>query len=130
MKKEKSCGCIILKDNNVLLIKHNKGHWDFPKGHIEEGETEQQTAKREVKEETNIDVEIISEQKYRANYIIEDKKIDKEVIYFLAKPLSFEIKPQEEEVSTVKWVKIEEAVDLITYETSKNILKQVIENIK
>ena len=124
MKKEKSCGCIIIKDDEVLLIKHNKGHWDFPKGHMEEGETEKQTAIREVKEETNMDVEIISEQKYRANYIIEDKQIDKEVIYFIAKPLNSEIKPQETEVSIVEWVKIEEAIETITYETSKNILKQ------
>ena len=125
MKKEKSCGCIILKDDEVLLIKHNKGHWDFPKGHMEQGETEKQTAVREVKEETNMDVEIISDQKYRANYIIEDKQIDKEVIYFIAKPLSLEIKPQEAEVSIVEWVKIDDAVEKITYPTSKNIMKQV-----
>ena len=125
MKKEKSCGCIIIKDDEVLLIKHNKGHWDFPKGHMEEGETEKQTAVREVKEETNMDVEIVSEQKYRTNYIIEDKQIDKEVIYFIAKPLSLEIKPQEAEVSIVEWLKIEDAVEKITYPTSKNIMKQV-----
>lgn len=125
MKKEKSCGCIIIKDDEVLLIKHNKGHWDFPKGHMEEGETEKQTAVREVKEETNIDVEIISEQKYRASYIIEEKQVEKEVIYFIAKPLSLELKPQETEVSIVEWVKIENAVDTITYETSKNIMSKV-----
>ena len=104
MKKEKSCGCIIIKDDEVLLIKHNKGHWDFPKGHMEEGETEKQTAVREVKEETNMDVEIISEQKYIASYIIQDKQVDKEVIFYLAKPLSLEIKPQETEVSIVEWI--------------------------
>ena len=125
MKKEKSCGCIIIKDDEVLLIKHNKGHWDFPKGHMEEGETEKQTAIREVKEETNMDVEIISEQKYKANYIIEDKQVEKEVVFYLAKPLSLEIKAQEAEVSIVEWVKIEEAVEKITYPTSKNIIKQV-----
>ena len=125
MKKEKSCGCIIIKDDEVLLIKHNKGHWDFPKGHMEEGETEKQTAVREVKEETNMDVEIISEQKYIASYIIQDKQVDKEVIFYLAKPLSLEIKPQETEVSIVEWIKIEEAVEKITYPTSKNIMNQV-----
>lgn len=125
MKKEKSCGCIVMHKDKVLLVKHNKGHWDFPKGHMEQGETEKQTAVREVKEETNMDVEIISDQKYRANYIIEDKQIDKEVIYFIAKPLSLEIKPQEAEVSIVEWVKIDDAVEKITYPTSKNIMKQV-----
>lgn len=35
MKYEKSCGCIIIKDGKVLLVKQQKGHWDFPKGHVE-----------------------------------------------------------------------------------------------
>ena len=65
MKFEKSCGCIVLNNEQVLLVKHNKGHWDFPKGHVEEGETEKQTALREVKEETNIDVQIISDKKWK-----------------------------------------------------------------
>ena len=39
MKKEKSCGCIVMHKDKVLLVKHNKGHWDFPKVHVEEGET-------------------------------------------------------------------------------------------
>ena len=64
MKKEKSCGCIVFNDGKVLLVRHNKGHWDFPKGHVEPGETEEQTAKREVKEETNIDVEINTNFRY------------------------------------------------------------------
>lgn len=34
-EREKSCGCIITKDNKVLLIKQTKGHWGFPKGHVE-----------------------------------------------------------------------------------------------
>ena len=58
MKFEKCCGCIILNENKVLLVKHNDGHWGFPKGHVEKDETELQTAIREVKEETNLDVEI------------------------------------------------------------------------
>ena len=62
---------------------------------------------------------------YIASYIIQDKQVDKEVIFYLAKPLSLEIKPQETEVSIVEWIKIEEAVEKITYPTSKNIMNQV-----
>ncbi|MEG2924609.1 MAG: NUDIX domain-containing protein, partial [Oscillospiraceae bacterium] len=51
MKKEKSCGviCFDLKEENprVLLIRHRfGGHWAFPKGHVEKGETETDTALR------------------------------------------------------------------------------------
>ena len=56
MKKEKSCGCIVIDGDQVLLIKNNYGRWTLPKGHMEKGETEQETAIREVKEETNLDV--------------------------------------------------------------------------
>ena len=44
MRKEKSCGALVVRMGNdepeILLIKHNGGHWAFPKGHVEAGETE------------------------------------------------------------------------------------------
>ena len=57
MIKEKSCGAIVYRkyhgNTEILLIKHiNSGHWSFPKGHVERGETEVQTAHREILEET------------------------------------------------------------------------------
>ena len=61
MLHEKSCGAIVYRKYHgnleILLIKHvNSGHWSFPKGHVEAGETEVETALREIKEETGIDV--------------------------------------------------------------------------
>ena len=59
LKKEKSCGCIIIKDNKVLLVyEKRRNFWGFPKGHMEDGENEIETALREVKEEVGLDVEI------------------------------------------------------------------------
>lgn len=49
-EREKFCGCIITKDNKVLLIKQTKGHWGFPKGHVEKNETEIEIAKDYTKE--------------------------------------------------------------------------------
>lgn len=122
MKQEKSCGCIIINDKKeVLLVHHNKGHWDFPKGHVEEGETEVQTAIREVKEETNIDVEVNENYRYTTEYSPEEN-VMKEVVYFLAKNINDRRNAQLEEVSEVKWFKIDEAVEKITYNTSKEIL--------
>ena len=63
MKYEKSCGCIIIDNRKVLLVKQTSGDWGFPKGHVENNETEIETAIRETKEETNIDVEI--DEKHR-----------------------------------------------------------------
>ena len=129
LKKEKSCGCIIINKDKVLLIKHNKGHWDFPKGHVEKGETEIQTAKREVKEETNLDVEIDEKSRYVVQYIT-DLNTDKQVVYFLAKNTSSNIIPQEAEVQEIKWVLLEDAENIITYDTSKKLIRKVIEDLK
>ena len=94
MKKEISCGTITFYNNKVLLIKQNRGYVGFPKGHMEEGETEEETAIRETKEETNIDVKVYKEHKYYINYVI-NNHINKDVIFFLAEPLSFDIQNQD-----------------------------------
>ena len=68
MRTEKSCGAVVFRNKNdniqVLLIRHlNGGHWAFPKGHVEKGETEEQTALREILEETGLAVEL--DNRYR-----------------------------------------------------------------
>lgn len=129
MKKEKSCGTIIIENNKVLLIQQTDNAWGFPKGHVENNETEQETAIRETKEETNLDVEIISNKKYIINYKI-NNEIDKEVILFLAKKTSDKIKKQDEEIKNIKWVDLNQAFDIITYENTKDIYKEVLKDIK
>ena len=125
MKKEKSCGCIILNNKNqILLILQNAGHWGLPKGHVEEGETEEQTAIREVKEETNVDVIVDTNLRYRMVYNPKED-VEKEVIYFIAKNKSNDCKPQLEGVQEMKWLDIDNAINTITYENSKDLLKKV-----
>ena len=128
MKKDKSCGCIVFNNGKILLVKHKKGHIGFPKGHPEENETEMETAIREVKEETNIDVEIISNKGYKETYCPEEGVI-KDGIYFLARKVSGNDKPQEEEVAQIMWVDVEKAIDEITFEESKQILRDVLKDL-
>ena len=127
--QEKSCGCIVIDNNKVLLVKHNAGHWDFPKGHMEQGETEQETAIRETKEETNIEVEIITGHRYTTQYSPKENTW-KEVVYFVAQKKQGILTPQVTEVEKVEWVELEKAKDIITYESSKEILIKVIEDFK
>lgn len=128
MKYEKSCGAIVVEDGKVLLVKHNAGHWDFPKGHVEEGETEFETAIREVKEETNIDIKIEKENKYISEYSPKEN-VMKTVIYFIGEKVGGEDKPQIEEVSDVEWVDVNKAVERITHQKSKEIMMQVIKDM-
>lgn len=129
MKYEKSCGCIVLDNDKVLLVKHNKGHWDFPKGHIEDGETELETAIRETKEETNIDVEINEKYRYKTNYSPKEG-VTKDVIFYLATKKSNDLKPQLSEIEKIEWVTTKDAIQKITYNNSKLILRQLLEDLK
>ena len=128
MKYEKSCGAIVVDDEKVLLVKHNAGHWDFPKGHVEEGETEIETAIREVKEETNIDIKIEKENKYISEYSPKEN-VMKTVIYFIGEKVGGEDKPQIEEVSDVEWLDVNKAVERITHQRSKEIMMKVIKDM-
>lgn len=128
MKLEKSCGCIVVDNNKVLLIKHNLGHWDLPKGHMENNETEQETAIREVKEETNVDVKIKDNYRYTTSYSPEEG-VWKEVVYFIATKESDELIAQEEEVQEVVWLEMTEALDRITYDNTREVLRKAMRDL-
>ena len=121
LKKEKACGCIIIDNGKVLLVEQNSGFWGFPKGHVEDGETEVETAIREVKEETNIDVLIPNEnQRYVQEYIVKEE-IFKQVVLFMAKKISNNEKAQECEIKNIKWFNFKDAIETITYDDTKNL---------
>ena len=124
-EKEKSCGCIIINDDKVLLIKQTKGHWGFPKGHMKKDETEIETAVREVKEETNLDVEIDANKRYTIEYVT-DKGNLKQLVLFIAKCIGGEIKAQESEVNDIKWLNFNEAIETITYDNTRELFKKIL----
>ena len=129
MKKEKSCGTIIINDKKVLIIKQKQGFYGFPKGHIENNESEIETAIRETKEETNLDVLVDETKRYSTNYVIENK-IDKEVVYYLAKPFNSNIIKQESEIKDILWVDIDKVVDILTFDNLKELWGKVLKDIK
>lgn len=129
MKKEKSCGVIVIKREDdefrILLLEHQKGHISFPKGHVEENETEEETALREVKEETNLDVKLMPSFRKVITYSPKENVL-KDVVYFLGSPLNEEVIVQEEEIKSFKWVSFKEAFDLVTHDDDKMLLNEVI----
>ena len=127
LKKVKACGCVIIENNKVLLIQQTKGHWGFPKGHMEEGETELQTAIREVKEETNLDVEVDANKRYTIRYIT-DKNKDKEVVFFVAKKIGGMEKYQESEIKAMKWMTFEDALKTITHDNTKELFYKILKD--
>ena len=133
MKHEKSCGAIVLREGErgpeVLLLRHRAGHWDFPKGHVEAGENEQQTALREVLEESGLTV-TIEDAGFRGQVSYSPYPgCEKAVVFFLARYTAGSLKLQAEEVSGAGWFAPEEALKTITYESSRGLLRQAMEHL-
>ncbi len=128
MNFEKSCGAIVYRkfhgNTELLLIKHaNGGHWSFPKGHVEAGETELQTAEREIREETGI--EVIIDPTFREIVSYSPKKdTQKDVVYFLAKAKNFDYVPQEEEISQIRWVELGRVHEILSYDNDKQLVNK------
>lgn len=131
LKKETSCGAIVIENGKVLLVHQTNGLWSFPKGHIEPGETEVETAIREVKEETALDVVVDPSKQFKLEYIIESLKIDKTVILFFAR-LSGKntISSQEGEIEETRWVPIPEVDSLLMYERWHEVWGEILAEIK
>ncbi len=132
---EFSCGCIILDENNNVLMEREISRrgdrfWAFPKGHMEAGETEEQTAIRETKEEVGLDVEIIDKESIDNNYFLHDGKVLKQVIQFIARPVGgTELKLQAEEVEQARFMSLDEARELADFEYTKITIDEVKERM-
>ena len=123
MNYEKSCGAIVYRKHHgiteILLVRHLKsGHWSFPKGHMEAGETEEDTARREIKEETGLDVLLDTGFRETVNYSPK-KNTKKTVVYFVGMVASHELIPQQDEISELRWLEIEQAGNVLTYDNDK-----------
>ena len=134
MQHEKSCGAIVYRkfhgNIELLLIKNqNGGHWSFPKGHVEEGETEEQTAIREIMEETGIEVMLDTAVPPVITYSPK-KETAKDVIFFLAKAVTYDYTPQEEEIAQIKWVEINHAASILSYDNDRQLVVQAKDRIK
>ena len=134
MRYEKSCGAVIFRkaENgwNVLLIRHTKGrHISFPKGHVEPGETESQTAEREILEETGLRVRV--DRRYRAEnrYNIRPDT-QKLVVIFAALTEQEAITPQPEEIAEAFWLPIDAAQERLTYERDRKIMRDAFAHIQ
>lgn len=127
MIKEYSFGAVcykIVNDEILFLIEHmNLGHYALPKGHQEKGEAADKTALREIKEETNLDV-ILDTRFCRTVSYSPSYNVIKDVTYYLAKIISNEVKEQVEEVAEILFLPYEKALNILTYDSDKNVLSE------
>ncbi len=132
---EKSCGAVVYRPEGAkrlyLLLHYVEGHWDFPKGHVEENEAEEETARREALEETGmvgLDFDPLFREKVAYSFKREGKSVPKEVVFFLAKTAQKEVRLSDEHTGFV-WLPFESALKKLTYRNAKGILQKAESNL-
>ena len=128
MPQEFSIGLVLYSGKDFLILKYKPGHWGFAKGKPEKGETEKDTLRRELFEETGIKaVHLAKDFQEKEKYFFkkDGKTVYKEVKYFIGETPNKEIKLSEEHTD-YKWLQFEEAMALITFRETKNVLKDLV----
>lgn len=134
MRKEKSAGAVVFrregKKTKYLLLHYESGHWDFPRGHIERGEKEQETARREILEETGIiELDFIRGFRVSTKWFFKKKagkryfNVHKTAVLFLAETKARRVKISHEHIG-YKWLFYEKAVKQATFDNTKNLLEK------
>lgn len=131
---ERSCGAVVYRNIGgmirFLLIKNKRStHWGFPKGHVEHGETDHQTAYREVLEETGIKISIHPDFVTKSQYTIQGK-VEKNVSIFLAATQDTQTIIQKEEIEDYIWLGYDRALGKLRFENDRNILTKAYVYLK
>ena len=131
LRYEKSCGAVVYcqKGNEImyLLACERSGYWVFPKGHMEAGESEHDTALREVKEETGLNVTFVEGFRMLDEHNLAREgrpNTIKQTVYFLAKFENQMFVPQETEISKIALMDYETAMETLQIDSFKQILTQ------
>lgn len=131
MSFERSAGLVIFRkkgaEREYLVVKSRRhGAWGFPKGHVDAGETDEETARRETIEETGLaDFEVVPGFSRELRYPLPKSGIEKQVVYFLAEA-GKGAEPTgacDQEIGELRWAKYDVAMKLLTFANTKEVLE-------
>ncbi len=128
---EKSCGALIFREEEgirlYLLLHYAGGHWDFPKGHVKAGEGEEETARREISEETGItSLDFVPGFREVISYSFRHstgEPAQKQVAFFLAKSSEKLVHLSNEHIGFA-WLPYAAARKKATYENARRLLEK------
>jgi bis(5'-nucleosidyl)-tetraphosphatase len=129
LQYDKVCGAVVFRrggPRRYIIIENLSGHIGFPKGHCEDGETEEMTAVREVREETGLEIELLPGFRCESHYTaeVDGEIIEKTAVYFLAAVDEEAASIQEEEIPDWWTLPYEEALVKLNFESDRNILRR------
>ena len=132
MRQEKSCGAVIYRlegGKPLFLVERMRlGHVSLCKGHVEGAETEHETARREIMEETALSVRFVDGFRRTISYSPQPDVV-KEVVFFLAEAEQGQTTPQECEVSSIAWLGADDALAAMTYDEDRGVLSAAIAHL-
>lgn len=110
------------------LDRHGRLLWSLPKGHIEDGETVEQTAVREVKEETGISAQVLRPLgTIDYWFVAERRRVHKTVHHFLLESTGGELSDEDVEVTEVAWVPLAELETTLAYADERKLVRKAKE---
>jgi len=135
-KETKTAGGVVINnEGKVLVVSQHGNSWSLPKGHIDEGETALEAAKREIYEESGIkDLELIKNLGEYQRYKIgktggEDKSELKNITIFLFKTTETALQPVDPDNPEARWVDKEKVANLLTHPKDKEFFQRILNEI-
>lgn len=123
----------IIKNNTIfyLLLHYTAGHWEFPKGTMEPGETKQETAQRELYEETGLTASIDDnfEESIQYFFVTHDAQKVLKTVYFFTGKANTDVVTLSHEHIDFLWLPYEKALTQLTYDRSKPLLEKAHKHI-
>lgn len=132
---EHSAGAVVFtgeKEGRKYLVLHYEGgHWSFPKGKIEHGEQLRETARREIREETGIEIEFVPGFQHEVRYFFQRgrERVNKKVDFFLARAKTKQITLSFEHIGS-RWLGYEDALKQLTFDNDREALRGAEEFLK
>ena len=126
VRRERSCGAVVFtrdgEEIGYVIVENLAGaNFGFPKGHVEGDETERQTALREIREETSLDVRFVGDFRAQIEYALGGGV--KTVVYFLAEYSGQTPRAREGEIGSVAVLPFGEAMRRLTHENARGVLR-------
>ena len=139
-EKQVSAGGVVFQKQDgkievALISVGKKERWQLPKGQVDPGETPEETALREVREETGLTSVLLQpldtvEYWYVSTYTRDLTRIHKYVHFYLMRYQSGDVEQHDTEVNEARWVEIQRALEMLAFDNEKNVLQKALEAIQ